>query len=93
MSKDKKGSKKFKKAFQKTTEKVKGKKESSNFKSKLTCFKCDKPGHFQNECPELKEKKDKKKGKKYEKKRYNERKAMIAQLAGSDTDDTSSSEE
>ena len=89
LSQNKKGSKEFRKTFKNANDNFKGKKDNGKMKNKLICFKCDKPGHFQSECPENL---DKKKGNK-EKRRYKERKAMIAQFGGSDSEDSSSSEE
>ena len=89
LSSDNKGSRKFKETFQNPSDYSKGQKEVYKGKSKIICFNCDKAGHIQPDCPEIKNRKNTK----FEKKRYKERKAMIAQFGESDSDESSSSEE
>ncbi|GAV80574.1 zf-CCHC domain-containing protein, partial [Cephalotus follicularis] len=61
--------------------------EESSKKEEPTCYECKKPGHFKNECPNLKKKMQFKKRNEYSKKN----KAMVA--TWSDSDSSSSEEE
>ena len=84
---NKKGGQKLIQKFQNPSDNLRDRKEEKG-KSNLICYKCEKPGHTRPECPE-----NRNKYKRKEKKRFLERKAMIAQLAGSDSDESSSSDE
>ncbi|GAV62011.1 zf-CCHC domain-containing protein [Cephalotus follicularis] len=78
--------------FKKFLKSQKGKKDLKKFphnvesikKEEPTCFECKKPGHFKNECPNLKKKE------KFIKEHSKKKKAMVATW---DENDSSSSEE
>ncbi|GAV81452.1 LOW QUALITY PROTEIN: zf-CCHC domain-containing protein/UBN2 domain-containing protein, partial [Cephalotus follicularis] len=80
--KSQKGKKAFKKKFPQD--------EESSKKEELTCYECKKPGHFKNECPNLKKKErfNKEQFKKNE--HSKKKKAMVSTW---DDRDSSSSEE
>ncbi|GAV70515.1 UBN2 domain-containing protein [Cephalotus follicularis] len=61
--------------------------EESSKREEPTCYECNKPSHFKNECPNLKKKEQFKKRNEYVKKK----KAMVA--TWSDSDPSSSEEE
>ncbi|GAV74106.1 zf-CCHC domain-containing protein/DUF4219 domain-containing protein/UBN2 domain-containing protein, partial [Cephalotus follicularis] len=64
--KNQKGKKAFKKDFPQD--------EESSKKEEPTCYECKKPGHFKNECPNLKKKEQFKKNNEY----FKKKKAMVA---------------
>ncbi|GAV90152.1 zf-CCHC domain-containing protein [Cephalotus follicularis] len=74
--KSQKGKKAFKKKFPQE--------EKSSKREEPTCYECKKPGHFKNECPNLKKKE------KFNKEQSKKKKAMVATW---DDSDLSSSEE
>ncbi|GAV90905.1 zf-CCHC domain-containing protein, partial [Cephalotus follicularis] len=61
--------------------------EESSKREEPTCYECNKPGHFKNECPNLKKKELFKKKNEY----FKKKKAMVA--TWSDSDPSSSEEE
>ncbi|GAV68653.1 zf-CCHC domain-containing protein/UBN2 domain-containing protein, partial [Cephalotus follicularis] len=71
-SKIKKGKKTFKKNFPQD--------EESSKREEPTCYECKKPGHFKNECPNLKKKEQFKKKNEY----FKKKKAMVATWPDSD---------
>ncbi|GAV83154.1 zf-CCHC domain-containing protein/UBN2 domain-containing protein, partial [Cephalotus follicularis] len=77
--KNQKGKKAFKKNFPQD--------EESSKKEEPTCYECKKPGHFKNECPNLKKKEPFKRNNEY----FKKKKAMVA--TWSDSDPSSSEEE
>ncbi|GAV85534.1 zf-CCHC domain-containing protein [Cephalotus follicularis] len=77
--KNQKGKKAFKKNFPQD--------EESSKREEPTCYECKKPGHFKNECPNLKKKEQFKKKNEY----FKKKKAMVA--TWSDSDPSSSEEE
>ncbi|GAV92076.1 zf-CCHC domain-containing protein/UBN2 domain-containing protein, partial [Cephalotus follicularis] len=77
--KNRKGKKAFKKEFLQD--------EESSKREEPTCYECNKPGHFKNECPNIKKKEQFKKKNEY----FKKKKAMVA--TWSDSDPSSSEEE
>ncbi|GAV60724.1 zf-CCHC domain-containing protein, partial [Cephalotus follicularis] len=61
--------------------------EEPSKREEPTCYECKKPGHFKNECPNLKKKEQFKKKNEY----FKKKKAMVA--TWSDSDSSSSEEE
>ncbi|GAV80180.1 zf-CCHC domain-containing protein/UBN2 domain-containing protein, partial [Cephalotus follicularis] len=77
--KNQKGRKTFKKNFPQN--------EESSKREEPTCYECNNPGHFKNECPNLKKKELFKKKNEY----FKKKKAMVA--TWSDSDPSTSEEE
>ncbi|GAV79808.1 LOW QUALITY PROTEIN: zf-CCHC domain-containing protein/UBN2 domain-containing protein, partial [Cephalotus follicularis] len=75
--KNQKGEKAFKKNFPQD--------EESSKREEPTCYECKNPGHFKNECPNLKKKEQ------FKKNEFKKKKAMVA--TWSDSDPSSSEEE
>ncbi|GAV70884.1 zf-CCHC domain-containing protein [Cephalotus follicularis] len=63
------------------------KRNFSKMKKKQTCYECNKPGHFKNECPNIKKKEQFKKKDEH----FKKKKAMVA--TWSDSDPSTSEEE
>ncbi|GAV62313.1 LOW QUALITY PROTEIN: zf-CCHC domain-containing protein/UBN2 domain-containing protein, partial [Cephalotus follicularis] len=59
--------------------------EESSKREEPTCYECKKPGHFKNECPNLKKKE------RFNKEQFKKKKAMVA--TWSDSDPSTSKEE
>ncbi|GAV78694.1 UBN2 domain-containing protein, partial [Cephalotus follicularis] len=78
-AKNQKGKKNFKKNYLQD--------EESSKREEPTCYECNKPSHYKNECPNLKKKEPFKKKKEY----FKKKKAMVA--TWSDSDPSTSEEE
>ncbi|GAV69676.1 LOW QUALITY PROTEIN: zf-CCHC domain-containing protein/UBN2 domain-containing protein, partial [Cephalotus follicularis] len=63
--------------------------EESSKREEPTCYECNKPGHFKNECPNLKKKEQFKKKNEY----FKKMKAMVATWSDSDSSSSEESDE